>query len=201
MSYSFTKRAATRSALLALVCRELDVIAKQQPLHEHDFDQILSNFANAASLVAPDKDRPYSGHMLQAALNGYVSWRSRKHEGIEEPEIVGVNISCSVSWCQMTQAELADEAATRVSDPSVYGSGEGANPQVGNPPYGQEEGSAYTPPINTQMSAMEAAITRSGPAHQPRDEGPCGITNCDASCDNHKGCSGLTDTGTGLGTD
>lgn len=177
MSYSFTKRAATRSTLSALVNAELDVIAKQQPIHEHDFDQILNNFESASSLVAPDENRPYSGHMLQASLNGYVSWRSRKHEGLEEPEIVGVNISCSVAWVQMTQAELADEAATRVSDPSVYGSGDGANPQVPeNPPYGQEEGSAYTPPINTQMSAMEAAITRSGPAHQPRDDGPCSGT-------------------------
>ena len=198
MSYSFTKRAATRKALAALVVAELDVIVKQQPIHERDANLILANFANASSLVAPDHGRPYSGHMLQASLNGSVSWRSRKHEGLEEPEIVGVNISCSVAWVQMTQAELADEAATRVSDPSVYGSGEGANPQVPEYKTPAEREAAYDADQRAKGfnnegdriggEGVESSTgTGCGECAPVRDDGPCS--------------GGLTNTGTGLGTD
>jgi hypothetical protein len=91
MSYSFRKRAATRSALIALVVAELDNVVALQPIHSADRAQAQ---AAAESFLAIVQD-PAEGKEFCIDMHGSMSytWDGEKQEvsGITGGA-VGVNV-------------------------------------------------------------------------------------------------------------
>ena len=88
MSYSFSVRAATKAAVLALVAAKMAEVAEQQPVHKHDQAQALQVAETFVSIVPDDETRE-----VQVTMSGYISGQ---WEGSEFKALSGVNVAVGV---------------------------------------------------------------------------------------------------------
>jgi hypothetical protein len=93
MSYSFSVRAATRAAVLALVAAELDKVKEAQPMHSHDRDQALAA-ATAFVEIMPDGK---AGYEIGVSMHGSVGWSG---DSAGDYEISGAGVGVSAHFVQ-----------------------------------------------------------------------------------------------------
>jgi len=70
MSYSFTVRAATVAAAVALVSAEFDKVVEQQPIHAKDRDPAIAAAKAFAKILVEDPNKD-----VVIGVNGSLSWR------------------------------------------------------------------------------------------------------------------------------
>lgn len=103
MSYSFGLRAASKTALLALVAAKMDEIAAQQVCHERDKAPALAAAEAFVGQLTEDDTRDVSITM-SGSLTGH--W-----EGSDVTRVTGANVSVSAYLVDRPKPE-ADAAAT-----------------------------------------------------------------------------------------
>jgi hypothetical protein len=87
MSYSFSLRAADKSAAKAAVEAKFDEVIASQPVHVRDKAAVLANAGAVIDLLVDDDTKD-----VTVSCNGYVSWNS------DQAALTGVAVTCSAGY-------------------------------------------------------------------------------------------------------
>jgi hypothetical protein len=90
MSYSFSVRAANKTAAKAAVAAKFAEIVRDQPVHARDNAAVLKNASTVIDLLADD-----DGKDIIVNCNGYVSWSDGA--GTSDAKFSSASVACAAN--------------------------------------------------------------------------------------------------------